>query len=370
MPRLTVMQLLPALNSGGVERGTFEVAEALVKAGHRSLVVSAGGMLVAPLEATGSTHFTLPLGAKSPRVLSTVSALRDLITTQRVDIVHARSRLPAWVAWRAMRKMSPRPRFVTTLHGLNSVSRYSAIMTRGDRVIAVSDSARRYWLDHFPQLESSKVELIYRGIDPTVFAYGYQPNADKVAAFRAEAEIPDDRALLMLPGRVTESKGFDHFINLIARLMVMGHNCQGIIVGDFKPGGHYRERLTERIARLGVAQNITFTGQRQDIRDLLAMADIVYSLSRKPESFGRTTAEALALGRPVIGYNHGGVGEVLNEIFPEGQVALEDEAALVEKTLSFLKDPRQVPDRQPFLKSAMQEQTLALYQSLTSSGAT
>ncbi|MEM7706105.1 MAG: glycosyltransferase family 4 protein [Pseudomonadota bacterium] len=370
MSRLTVMQLLPALDSGGVERGTFEVAEALVKAGHRSLVVSAGGMLVAPLEATGSQHFKLALGSKSLRVLGTVRALRDLIARNRVDIVHARSRLPAWVALGALKKLDPRPRFVTTLHGLNSVSRYSAVMTRGDRVIAVSESARRYWLDHYADLSPSRVKLIHRGIDPEVFRYGFQPEKEKRERFLSQAGIPKERRLLMLPGRITETKGFGGFVNLIARLAVLGPDCHGVIVGDFKPGGTYQERLTERIRRLNVADRITFTGQRQDIRDLLAMADIVYSLSTKPESFGRTAAEGLALGRPVIGYDHGGVGEVLGEIFPEGLVPLDDEAAVLEKTQQFLERAPEVPNRQPFLKSQMQDETLALYQSLASSVST
>ncbi len=370
MSRLTVMQLLPSLDSGGVERGTFEVAEALVKAGHRSLVVSAGGRLVAALQATGSTHFELAIGRKSPRVLATVGKLRDLIQRNRVDIVHARSRLPAWIAQRAMSKLSQPPRFVTTLHGLNSVSRYSSVMTRGERVIAVSESARSYWLANYPDLEPGRVRLIYRGIDPKVFSYGYQPDPEKRRQFLADAEIPSQRRLLMMPGRVTESKGFGDLVNLIARLAVMGPDCQGVIVGDFKPGSGYRERLTERISRLNMADRITFTGQRQDIRDLMAMADLVYSLSKKPESFGRTAAEALALGRPVIGYDHGGIGEVLGEIYPEGRVAPGDEVELLARTSAFLARPPAVPDRQPFSKSQMQEQTLALYQSLVSSART
>ncbi|MFK7955941.1 MAG: glycosyltransferase [Lysobacterales bacterium] len=364
MSRLTVMQLLPALNSGGVERGTFEVAEALVKAGHRSLVVSAGGMLVPPLEAMGSQHFQLAIGRKSPTVIRTVNTLRDLMSRHRVDIVHARSRLPAWIGLRALKKVAAKPHFVTTLHGLNSVSRYSGVMTRGDRVIAVSESARKYWLQHYPQLDPAKISLIYRGIDPEVFSYGFRPSDEKRQQFLAEMDIPADRRLLMLPGRVTESKGFGSLVNLVARLSVQGPDCQGVIVGEFAEGSGYRERLLQRIERLDMADRITFTGQRQDIRDVMAMADIVYSLSAKPESFGRTAAEALALGRPVIGYDHGGIGEVLATVFPQGRVQAGEEGDLLDKTRQFLDSTPVVPDKQPFLKSDMQEKTLALYQSL------
>ena len=154
--KLTVVQILPALQSGGVERGTLEVAGALVHAGHRSIVVSAGGSLVRELVASGSEHISLPVGRKS------------LLTLLHVDILHARSRLPAWIAWLAWRGMPPqeRPHFVTTVHGLYSVNRYSAIMTRGERVIAVSDTARQYILDNYSEVNPGSVVTIFRGVSP------------------------------------------------------------------------------------------------------------------------------------------------------------------------------------------------------------
>lgn len=364
MARLTVMQLLPALDAGGVERGTFEVAEALVRAGHRSLVVSAGGMLVPPLEATGSRHITMPIGEKSPRVLTMVRRLRRLIESERVDIVHARSRLPAWIGWWALRKLNPRPRFVTTLHGLNSVSRYSSIMTRGDRVIAVSEAAMQYWLTHYTSLDASRVTLIYRGIDPQQFRYGARLDKDKEDRFRRQEGIAPERHILTLPGRISGNKGHSDFVSLIARLAVRGPECHGLIVGDFKKNSHVRERLWRWIDALEVADRITFTGHREDIRGLLSISDIVYCLSPQPESFGRTAAEALALGRPVIGYDHGGIGEVLGKVFPQGAVGVRDAAMLLERTRQFLESPPKVPNEQPFLKSEMQQRTLELYQSL------
>ena len=176
MPKLSVMQLLPALESGGVERGTLEIAEALVAAGHESLVVSGGGRLVRGLTAAGSEHVHMPVGQKSLRVLACVGQLRQLIRNRQPDIVHARSRLPAWVAWQALKPLQAAPAFVTTLHGLNSVSRYSGIMTRGERVIAVSESCRDYWLQHYRNLDAERVSVINRGIDPVAFPYGYKPS--------------------------------------------------------------------------------------------------------------------------------------------------------------------------------------------------
>ena len=165
-PVLTVVQLLPALDGGGVERSTIEIAQALVAAGHRSVVVSAGGRWLPRLLDTGSEHVDLAVGRKSPWTLRHVWTLRRLFRQWRPDVVHARSRLPAWLAWWVLRALpaAQRPRFVTTAHGLNSVSRYSAIMARGDRVIAVSDTVRRHLLAHYP-VAPERIEVIERGVE-------------------------------------------------------------------------------------------------------------------------------------------------------------------------------------------------------------
>ena len=164
--RLTVVQLLPALESGGVERGTLEVGKALVDSGHRSIVVSSGGRLVEQLVANGSVHVTMPLGKKSLFTLLQVGRLRRFLREEQVDILHARSRMPAWIGWLAWRGMpvAQRPHFVTTVHGLYSVNAYSRIMTRGERVIAVSDTARRYILDNYPDVDPRRVVTIHRGV--------------------------------------------------------------------------------------------------------------------------------------------------------------------------------------------------------------
>ncbi|MET0718725.1 MAG: glycosyltransferase, partial [Pseudoxanthomonas sp.] len=146
MRRLTVVQLLPALQSGGVERSTIEISQALADAGHRALVVSAGGRLLPALQKTGAEHVTLDIGRKSLLTLRHLPALRKLFVREQADIVHARSRLPAWLGLKAVQGIAQarRPHFVTTMHGLNSPSRYSAVMTRGERVICVSDTVRDY----------------------------------------------------------------------------------------------------------------------------------------------------------------------------------------------------------------------------------
>lgn len=157
--RLTVVQLVPALETGGVERSALEVGAALVAAGHRSIVVSAGGRLVPTLLAQGSEHIQRSIGAKSLLTLRHVSGLRSLFNALKPDIVHARSRLPAWLAHFALKGGPASTHFVTTAHGLNSPGRYSAIMTRGERVIAVSHTVRDYLISHY-EIDPERIVVI------------------------------------------------------------------------------------------------------------------------------------------------------------------------------------------------------------------
>ena len=229
MRRLTVVQLLPALDAGGVEQSTLEIADALVRAGHRAIVVSAGGRLQAPLEAAGAEHIRLDIGRKSPLSLRHVPALRRLFRERGADIVHARSRLPAWLGWLALRGMpeAARPRFVTTVHGLNSPSRYSAIMARGERVVCVSQSVRAHVLRHYPATDPRCLRVIPRGIDPAAFprVAGCDPAA-RAAIAEAHPALGGEGPLLLLPGRGTRLKGHADAIGLLARLRAGGQDAR------------------------------------------------------------------------------------------------------------------------------------------------
>lgn len=370
MPRpLTVVQMLPALAGGGVERGTLEVADALVAAGHRSIVISAGGQLVSRLTGRGSEHLAWPVDRKSLLTLRLVGRLRDWLRTEQVDILHARSRVPAWIAYLAWRRMDPRsrPRFVTTVHGLYSVSRYSAVMTRGERVIAVSETARRYITENYPRTDPARIVVIPRGVDPRMFPYGHRPPHSWSQRWFDEHPYLLDRFVLTLPGRLTRLKGHEEFIDLIAALVAKGVPVHGLIVGGEDPRRQrYAESLRRRIARLGVGEHVTFTGQRMDMREIYASSNIVLSLSSQPESFGRTVLEALSMGVPVIGYEHGGVGEVLNRVFPEGCVVPGDKALLLAKVQDFLGRARVVPEGHPYTLERMLASTLELYMDLAS----
>ena len=367
MRRLSVVQILPALESGGVERGTLEIAAALVEAGHRSVVISAGGRLVQTLEAQGSEHVTLPVHRKSLRSLLQVRALRKLLAGLNVDVVHARSRVPAWLAWLALRGMvGARPHFVTTVHGLYSVNAYSAIMTRGERVIAVSETARRYVETHYPRCPKTALSVIHRGVAAHEFPRGFRPDAAWLTDWRASIPQLAGKRVLTLPGRITRLKGHDVFIDLIAALKSAGLPVHGLIVGGAHSGKMaYLDQLHAKVAAAGVSEDVTFTGLRSDMRELFAVSDLVLALSSQPESFGRTTLEALALGRPVVGWDQGGVGEILARMYPSGAVRFGDQAGLLHRVLAVLDDAPVVAALPPeYDRARMCADTLQLYAQL------
>jgi len=362
---LTVVQLIPALHSGGAERSALEIARALVQAGHRSVVISAGGRLTERLVAEGSEHIALDIGSKSLSTLGRVGALRRALKALHPDIVHARSRMPAWMARLAMRGLSRKPHFVTTVHGLNSPGRYSAVLLRGERVIAVSQSVRAYVLSHYPRLEPWRVRVIPRGIDPEAFPYGHRPDDAWQKAFFAQYPQLAGAPLLTLPARSTRLKGHHDAIELVADLQHRGVGTRLLLLGVLEPGREaYAEELRELIRARGLQSQVVLSPPRDDVRDIYAVSALVLQLSNKPEAFGRTVVEALSLCRPVLGYAHGGVGELLAELYPAGRTPLGDREKLVERAAELLRVAPPIPMLQSYRLADMQQATLALYDEL------
>lgn len=362
---LTVVQLIPALHSGGAERTTLEVAQALVQGGHRSVVISAGGRMTAQLTAAGSEHITLDLRSKTLGALTRIGSLRRILRGIRPDIVHARSRLPAWLGWWALKGLHPRPGFVTTVHGLNSPGWYSRIMVRGDRVIVVSQTVRDYVLSHYRGLEPSRVRVIPRGIDPDMFPYGYRADESWKKAFFAEYPELAGAPLLTLAARGTRLKGHRDAIELVADLKRRGIEVRLLLLGVVEPGREaYLAELRELARSRGVTSQLVFAPPRDDICDVYAVSAIVLQLSTQPESFGRTVVEALSLCRPVLGYAHGGVGELLAELYPAGRVPLGDRERLVERAAELLRVAPPISPLQTYRLADMQQATLALYEEI------
>jgi glycosyltransferase involved in cell wall biosynthesis len=341
------VQILPELESGGVERGTLEISRALVARGHRSIVISAGGRLVERLIAEGGEHVSLSVGKKSPLTLLQAVGLKKALNDSQADLVHVRSRMPAWVtllAWKMIPK-SRRPRLITTVHGLNSVNWYSKVMTYGERVITVSDCCRDYVLQNYPKTDPAKVITIHRGVSTEEFPYGFKPSAEWIGDWKSQYPYLQRRFVVLLPGRLTRFKGHFDFLQAINKVKAQRVPIHGLIVGGIDPRRQsYAESVQAEVSRLGLDDEITFTGHRNDLREIMSMCDAVVSTSIKPpESFGRTVLEAIKLGRPTLGYDHGGVGEVLGRVYSEGRVPLEDTDTMALKLLAIYRQELQPP---------------------------
>ena len=306
-----VLQVLPALVTGGVERGTADVSAALVQAGWRSVVVSSGGPMVHEIERAGGLHVTLPLDSKNPLVIRrNIERIANVITLHRIDIVHARSRAPAWSAMAAA-KRTGRP-FVTTFHGVynagNPLKRwYNSVMARGTRVIAISNFVGEHLVHHYA-VQPSRVRVIHRGVDFHAFdpAHVSQPRMIQLAR---EWRLPDGIPIVMLPGRLTRWKGQLVLIDALARLGRRDICC--LLVGSDQGRRGYRDEIERRVRQRGLEGVVRMVDHCRDMPAAYMLADVVVSASTDPEAFGRVVAEAQAMGRPVIVPNHGAGPELL-----------------------------------------------------------
>lgn len=357
---IRVLQILPALQVGGVERGTLDWAMALKQMGHIPVVVSGGGYGADLLKLHDIMHFTLPVGKKSLRSLFLIKRLRRLFIKLNVDVVHARSRLPAWLSYWAIKKMNHKPAFVTTLHGLHTVSPYASIMARGDAVIAVSKTASQYLKTHFNQHLKSEPVVVYRGIEHDEFPYSFKPTEDWLKKkFKLHAKHAHNKKVL-LPGRFSEIKGG---MGLIPWLEKTDANIS-LMVNATPDESKFSRQFNDALLKTGLSERVMWLGVERDMKQLYAWADVVLSVNKKPESFGRTVLEALTMGRPVVGFDHGGVSEVMFDLFPEGLIPVNNWNVLSEKIAQFIKHPPEVKPHCLFSNKEQFEQTMTVYQNL------
>ena len=361
---MKVIQILPELNSGGVERGTLEVGKFLVQAGHESVVISNGGRLVEQLEQEGSCHIKLPVHRKRLSSLRQVSVLRDVFLKEAPDMIHLRSRLPAWLAWLAWRKLDPhnRPRLVTTVHGFYSVNIYSGIMTKGEQVICVSESVKDYVLKNYFKVDPNKLTVIHRGVDTDVLPYGYRPSEEWLKQWRRDYPELEGKYVVTLPGRITRWKGQLDFVSIIAKLKGERLPVHGLLIGEPHPRkqSFFKEVLTS-IETAGLKENITLAGHRSDLREIMSVSDVVISLSSDPEAFGRVTLEALSLGKPVAGYDHGGVHEQLSALLPEGKIPVGNLTEMVKLLSEWYQNPVFPNAENPFTLDRMLQKVVSVY---------
>ena len=361
--KLTILQVLPALNSGGVERGTLEISKYLVSKKHRSIVVSEGGRMRDKLVKEGGEHIELAIGKKSLLTLRLIPKLIKILSTNNVDLIHIRSRFPAWICLIAIKFMENKkiPSIVTTFHGPYSINRYSSIMTKGDAVIAVSKMIKTYILKNY-KINPKKIFLNYRGVDAKEFPYLFKPKKAWINEWNKNNPKTKNKILLTLPGRVTRWKGQIHFLNIIASLNKDNLNIHGLIVGDIAANKlGFLEELKNKAIELGIKDKVSFIGHRNDLREIMSISKIVFSLSSEPEAFGRTTIESLKIGVPVIGYGHGGVGEQLKEIFPQGIIKKNNISSAIVLCKKWIKKAPKVSKTDLFNLETMQSNTLKIY---------
>ncbi len=319
----TILQVLPALEAGGVERGTLEIAAALREAGARALVVSSGGRMAAEL---GADHIALPVHTKNPVGLWRNAAhLAALIEREGVDLVHARSRAPAWSARSAARRAGVP--FVTTFHGAygarSAAKRaWNRVMVRGDRVIAVSDFIAAHIGETY-RCSPERIRVVYRGIDAAAFDPAAVPPREK-AALRAAWGVPEQARVLLLPGRLTRLKG--HAVLIDAMRLLDDLKLVAVFAGSDRDRDAYRRELETQARGLPVR----FAGHTDDMAAAYAASDVAVSASVHPESFGRVLAEAGAMGLPVVASDHGGAKEIVLEGETGWLVPPGDPAALAE----------------------------------------
>lgn len=360
---MRILQALPALYSGGVERGTIEFASDLVKRGHNSFVVSNGGPLAERLHEQGSTHIQMPIHRKSLRSFGQILPVRRLIREIRPDIIHVRSRMPAWIIYLALRGLpeNERPAVISSFHGMYSVNPYSAIMAKVDHMIAVSNCVRDYVVSNF-HVPESKLTVIQRGVDVDYFRNG---SLDETWRTQLLTNFPqlEGKKILMMPGRISRWKGQLQFLEAMAEILHTRPDCHGIVVGGVEPGkDHFMRELEQRRETLGLKDKVTFVGQRSDMAELYLLADVVCHMSTKPEPFGRTVTEALASGTPVIAFNRGGAAETLQACYQEGLVTPDNIHEFASTTLRILEsETPEIPIPHRFRLQAQTETTLNLY---------
>ena len=376
-----VLQILPSLDVGGVEQGTIDMAAALVEAGWGSFVASAGGSRAHDLDRVKATHIKIKsFKSKNPiTIWRNAQIIRQLIKKHKIDLVHVRSRAPAWSVAIALKDMK-KPAVVTTFHGAYGASglwkkKYNAAMLRGKRVIAVSHYIKEHILKTYSDIypvPAEKIPVIPRGIDVGVFDPDHVSQA-RVVKLLTEWNIEPSLPIVMLPARLTHWKGHDVLIEACAWLKKEAPELkfQCLLVGSGRDS--YQSRLLCMIQKMGL-ENIRFLPSTRDMPAAYMIADVVVVPSTKPEAFGRVVTEAQAMGRPVIAADHGGASETIiagktGFLTPPGDAPALGKAIL--EVLAMGKDARHKWGKaarahvvKHYSKKHMTEQTLAVYKEI------
>lgn len=373
--QLTVLQVIPNMGAGGAEQTTVDVTAALVKAGHRAIIVSNGGPRVIDLQRAGGTHIDMPVHSKSPfKIWSNAQKLKKIIKDEKVDIIHARSRAPAWSALKAARDMGIK--FLTTchapynIHGSSWKRKYNSGIAKGDLVIANSEFVAHYLVDNYG-VPIPKIRVIPRGIPMDKFT-GTNISAEKMLRLSQSWRIPEVATLILLPGRLTRWKGQTVVIEAMSKLKRKDVYC--VLVGDDQGRTEYRDELEQMVHDYHLEDRVRIADHCDEMAVAYKMADIVISASIEPEGFGRVAVEGQAMGVMTIATAIGGsketiIPEVTGWLVPPNDP--DELAKTIDKVLSLTPEERAYVSEQAayharthFTKEQMTAATLLVYKEL------
>ena len=372
-----ILQIIPELSAGGAEQGCIDVAAELVRSGAGAIVVSNGGDRIHELTRIGAMHINMPVHSKNPLVMAqNVRRLRKIIRRYNVNIVHARSRAPAWSAWKACKKTNAH--FMTTCHApynINGKAKrfYNSVVAKGERVIAISNHVADYLRSNY-SIDNSKIRLIHRGIQLERF-HPTTVTPERMITLASEWRIPDGSNIIMLPGRITRWKGHHVLIEAMATLNRKDLFC--VIIGSDQGRNEYRAELEATIEERGLSGQVRIVSHCNDMPAAYMLASVVVSASTDPEGFGRIPVEAQAMGRPIIATDHGGAQETVINGQTGWLVPHSDPAALrqaIEYVMALSPNQRAVLATramshiaQHFTREIMCDKTLDVYAELLQS---
>ncbi len=370
-----VMQIIPELGPGGAEQGCIDIAAGLVQTGYKSIVVSHGGSRVHELKRVGAEHIDLPVHSKNPITMwRNIGRLKKLIKKYNVDIVHVRSRAPAWSAFKAC--LISNTKFMTTCHApynihSNLKRSYNSIIAKGQRIIAISNHVAQYLIKNYEEINSQNIRLIHRGVNVEKF-HPNKVTPAQIIQVTKEWRLPDDAKIIMLPGRITRWKGHHVLIDAMAKLNRKDLFC--VLIGSDQGRTEYRQELENTIKNKNLGGQIRIIDHCTEMPAAYMLATVVVSASTDPEGFGRIPIEAQAMGKPIIATNHGGAQETVrhNEtgwLVPPSDAdslceALKNALSLTDKEKNILAVNAMNHIHQNFTKEKMVFETLNVYAEL------
>ena len=359
MRKLKIIQILPTLNTGGVERGVLDFNKYLVNKGHQSYVISNGGRQVKNIIEDGGIHMHLQVSKKSVFTLLQAKKLADIINEISPDIVHIRSRIPAWVLQTSKLFLkNPRPMIFSTFHGLYSTPFYSRIMASFDRVISISKTVDHYVNKNYQRYLKKPTRLIYEGSDEKFFYPKFLPSNDYKDYFYEKLPNLKNKKIITYPGKLSSWGGQESFIKLLSDLP---NDFAGLLLGPLDSARpKYYESLKKLIEEYRLKNRVYFYEAKDDIREVYFLSEVILNLSSKPEAFGMKLLEAAMMEKKIAGWDHGGSGEILDMCFPQGKVEFNNFDLLCQK-IKELASNDEVPKNIFLTSTLLHEKTVAFY---------